>query len=196
MISDTLASSSPLSHGVCNVLAAVHLQFSFTQPSLGLPTLFQCTPGVSSLSFIVGIRMGIDIPGLARFDTRVTSITVSNEVDANKARHHLIRQGCKHVEMHECAHQWVYSHSFTHGTVSYRRISARLYANPPKHEIMRIVSAALARVSESHGGKPPRRRDAGSAGGAAGGACRESFKTPRVSVVVLRTFVEQLHSRV
>jgi len=32
------------------------------------------------------------------------------------------------------------------------------FANPPKHEIMRIVSAALARVSESHGGKPPRRR--------------------------------------
>jgi len=49
----------------------------------------------------------------------------------------------------------------------------RTRANPPKHEIVRIVSAALARVSESHGGKPPRRR-AGSAGGAAGGACRES----------------------
>ena len=33
-------------------------------------------------------------------------------------------------------------------------------------------------------------------GGDAGGACRESFKTPRVSVVVLRTlFYEQLHLR-
>ena len=42
------------------------------------------------------------------------------------------------------------------------------FANPPKHEIMRIVSAALARVSESHGGKPPG-GVAGGAGGAAGG---------------------------
>ena len=41
-------------------------------------------------------------------------------------------------------------------------------ANPPKYQIMRIVSAALARVFESHGGKPPG-GDAGSAGGAAGG---------------------------
>ena len=42
--------------------------------------------------------------------------------------------------------------------------------NPPKCEIMRIVSAA------SHGG----------AGVAAGGACRESSNFRRVSVVVLR----------
>ena len=81
---------------------------------------------------------------------------------------------------------------------------------------MRIVSAALARVSESHGGKPPGGA-AGSAGGAAGGlprilqtgrcespggkprrrrrlrrrrrwgVCRESSNFSRVSVVVLRT---------
>ena len=53
------------------------------------------------------------------------------------------------------------------------------HTNPPKYEIMRIVSAALPQVSLSNGGGRPRRRRRG--------ARRESSRTRRVSVVVLRT---------